>query len=122
LGYDSPSKSISQAEDGLSLLRDLVQRHDARILIGTAYNLGETEAAKSTLLGNHKVVAKNVKNGTEYASYTNDSGYFKFDLPAGEYDVTTAPEYGLAEGESFLSMNGSVPVRKTADAGSTISQ
>ena len=92
LGYDSPSKPISEAEDDISVLRDMGQLKNAGILIGTIQHLGETENDKSAPLANHKVVAKNVKNGSEYTAYTNKEGHFKFDLPVGEYDVTTAPE------------------------------
>jgi hypothetical protein len=63
-------------------------------------------------LNNHKVVAKNVASGAQYVTYTNEKGYFKFDLPVGKYDVTTAPEYSLRQVENFGSMLGSVPVEK----------
>jgi hypothetical protein len=112
LGYDSPSKPIGEAEDGISLLRDLGHLQTTGILIGTIYHLGgDPEAARQTPLADHKVVAKNVANGTEYTAYTNEKGYFKFDLPVGKYDVATAPEYGLRQVEDFFgSMPGSVPV------------
>ena len=111
LGYDSPSKPIGEAEDDISLVRDLRHVKNAGILIGTLQHLGETEDAKAAPLANHKVIAKNVKDGSVYTAYTNQKGHFRFDLPKGEYDVTTAPEYGLGEVESFLSMQGSVPVQ-----------
>jgi hypothetical protein len=110
LRYDSPSKPISDAEDDISLVRDLGHLKKAGILIGTIQHLGETEDVKPVPLTSHKVVAKNVRNGSAYTAYTNQKGHFRFDLPVGEYDVTTAPEYGLGEVESFLSMQGSIPV------------
>jgi|CZKY01.1.fsa_nt_gi hypothetical protein len=113
LGYDSPSQPISEAEDGMSLLRDLGRLKNTGILIGTIHHLGsDPEVAHPTPLADHKVVAKNIANGTEYTAYTNEKGHFKFDLPVGKYDVTTAPEYGLREVENFGSMQGSVPVEK----------
>jgi hypothetical protein len=112
LEYDSPSKPISDAEDDISLVRDLGHLKKTGILIGTIQRLGETEDANADPLANHKVVAKNVKNGRVYTAYTNQKGHFRFDLPVGEYGVTTAPEYGLGEVESWLSMPGSIPVAK----------
>jgi hypothetical protein len=113
LGYDSPSKPISEAEDGISLLRDLGHLKSTGILIGTIHHLGsDPEVAHPTPLANHKVVAKNVANGAEYTAYTNEKGYFKFDLPVGKYDVITAPEYGLRQVENFGSMLGSIPAEK----------
>jgi hypothetical protein len=111
LSYDSPSKPLSEAEDDISMLRDLGHLKSAGVLIGTVHRLGDTEDEKSVPLANHKLIAKNVRNGTEYSAYTNEKGYFKFDLPVGTYDVATAPEYGLQEIETFGSMmQGSVPV------------
>jgi hypothetical protein len=113
LPYDSPSEPISEAEDGISMLRDLRRLKGTGILIGTIQHLGsDPEVAHPTPLANHKVVAKNVANGTKYTAYTNKKGHFKFDLPVGKYDVTTAPEYGLRQVENFGSMLGSVPVEK----------
>ena len=77
LGYDSPSKAISEAEEDISLVRDLGYLKNAGILVGTIQNLGETEDAKAAPLASHKVVAKNVKNGGEYTAYTNQKGHFK---------------------------------------------
>jgi hypothetical protein len=110
LSYNSPSKPISEAEDEISMLRDLGHLKDAGILIGTVERLGDSEDVKPLPLANYQLVAKNVKNGIEYTARTNDRGYFKFDLPAGAYDVATAPEYGLRVVESLGSMLGSVPV------------
>jgi hypothetical protein len=111
--YDGPSKPISKAEDDVSMLRDLGRLTDTGIIVGTIERWGETGDAIPTPLSNHKVVAKNVKNGAEYSTSTSDDGYFRFELPVGSYDVTPAPEYGLVEVEAFLSMmKGSVPVEK----------
>ncbi len=110
LSYNSPSKPISEAEDEISMLRDLGHLKDAGILIGTVERLGDSEDVKPLPLANYQLVANNVKNGIEYTAHTNEKGYFKFDLPAGKYNVATAPEYGLREVESFGSMLGSVPV------------
>src|SRR5215471_2122544 len=77
LGYDGPSKPIGDAADDISMLRDL--RHldgNTGILIGTVARLEVSESAPPAPpartikgiapLANHKVAAKNVKNGTEY--------------------------------------------------------
>jgi len=113
LSYDGPSQPISEAEDGISVLRDLGHLKSTGVLIGIIQHLGsDPEVAHPTPLANHKVVAKNVANGAEYTAYTNEKGHFKFDLPVGKYDVTTAPQYGLREVENFGSMQGSVPVEK----------
>jgi hypothetical protein len=115
LSYSGPSKPISEAEDDISMLRDLRHFKSTGILIGTIERLGDkrdTEDARPTPLANHKVVAKNVANGTQYTEYTNEKGHFKFNLPVGTYDVTTAPEYGLREVEGFGSMLGSISVEK----------
>jgi len=112
LSYGGPSKPISEAEDDISLLRVLGHLKSTGILIGTIERLGETEHSNPTPLANHKVVAKSVANGTEYSAYTSEKGYFKFELPVGKYDVTTAPEYGLREVEGFGSMRGSISVEK----------
>jgi hypothetical protein len=119
LGYDSPSKPISEAEDGISLLRDLGHLKNTGILLGTIERLEVTEKVTPTPsvnikvvapLASHTVVAKNVETGALYTAYTNEKGYFKFALPVGKYDVAPAPEYGLRQVENFRSMQGSVPV------------
>lgn len=113
LSYDGPSKPILEAEDDLSMLRSLGRLTDGGIIIGTIERLGEGNDEKPTPLANRKVVAKNVKNGDEYSAYTNERGYFSFELPVGAYDVNPAPEYRLREAEGFLSMlKGSIPVEK----------
>lgn len=71
LAHDGPSKPINEAEDGISLLRDLRQLKSTGILIGTIQHLGsDPEVVQPTPLANRKVVAKNVANGAEYAVYT----------------------------------------------------
>jgi carboxypeptidase family protein len=110
LSYAGPSKPIGESEDDISMLRDLGHLKNAGILIGTIERLGDTEDGEGAPLANHKVVAKNVANRTQYTAYTNEKGHFKFKLPVGTYDLTTAPEYGLREVESFGSMLGSIPV------------
>jgi hypothetical protein len=110
LSYAGPSKPIGESEDDISMLRTLGHLKNAGILIGNIERLGDTEDGEAAPLANHKVAAKSVKNGREYTAYTNQKGHFRFDLPVGEYNVTTAPEYGLGEVESFLSMQGSIPV------------
>jgi len=120
LGYDSPSKPTSEAEDDISMLRDLGHLKNTGILIGTIERLEVTEKETPVPsvsvkvvapLANHKVVAKNVASGAQYTTYTNEKGYFKFEMPAGTYDVTTAAEYGLRQVEDFRSMEGSVSVQ-----------
>jgi hypothetical protein len=113
LSYDGPSKPITEAEDDLSMLRSLGRLTDRGIIIGTIERWGGSGDAKPTPLANHKVVAKNVKTGDEYSTYTSEGGHFKFELPVGRYDVTPASEYRLVEVEGFLSMlEGSIPVEK----------
>jgi hypothetical protein len=111
LSYDGPSKPVTKAEDDISMLRKLGRLTDTGIITGTIERLGESPAGMPTPLANHKVVAKNVKSGDEYSAYTSESGHFTFELPVGSYDVTLAPEYGLAEVEGLGSMlKGSIPV------------
>lgn len=110
LSYDGPSEPISDAEDDISMLRELGHLENTGILIGNIESMGDTEDVNPVPLENHKVLAKNITSGAEYTANTNQEGHFKFVLPVGNYDVSTAPEYGLREVESFLSMQGSVPV------------
>jgi hypothetical protein len=113
LSYDGPSEPIAKAEADVSMLRDLGRLTDTGMIIGTIERLGEDGEAMSTALANHKVVARNVKNGAEYRTNTNKDGRFTFELPVGNYDVTPSAEYGLVEVQAFLSMmKGSVPVEK----------
>lgn len=121
LGYDGPSKPMSEAEDDISMLRDLGHLKNTGILIGTIERLEVTENVTPVRsvnykvvapLANQKVVAKDVASSAQYTTYTNEKGHFKFVLPAGTYDVTTAAEYGLRQVENFRSMEGSVLVQK----------
>ncbi len=110
LSYAGPSKPLSEADDDISMLRDLAHLTNSGILVG---RIDQRDSEEKTIpLADHKVIAKNAATGTEYTAYTSHSGHFKFVLPVGTYDVTTASEYGLHEVESFLSMRGEVPVRK----------
>jgi hypothetical protein len=114
LSYDGPSEPITNAEDDVSMLRKLGRLTDNGIITGAIERLGETGDVMPSPLSNHKVVAKNVKNGAEYSAYTSERGHFTFELPVGTYDVTPAPEYGLLEvQEGFAPMlKGSIPVEK----------
>ncbi len=114
LSYDSPSKPITKAEDDISMLRKLGRLTDTGIIIGTIERLSETQNVMSTPLANHKVVAKNAKNGQEYSAYTSEDGHFTFELPVGKYDVVPAAEYGLVEVEEGFApmLKGSIPVVK----------
>jgi hypothetical protein len=114
LSYDGPSKPITKAEDDVSTLRKLGGLADTGIIIGTIERLGETGDAIPTPLANHKVVARNVKNGDEYSAHTSEGGHFTFELPVGRYDVTLAPEYGLLEVEEGFApmLKGSIPAEK----------
>jgi len=113
LGYESPSKPIEAADDDISMLRDLGRLTGSGILIGNVQRLGETYDVKPTPLSNHKVVAKSVTDDSKYTAYTNDNGYFKFELPAGSYNLTATSEQGFREVDSFDSMlGGSIPVGK----------
>jgi hypothetical protein len=114
LSYASPSGPISEAEDDIATLRDLQRLKNIGVLIGNIEHLPDSEDSNPTPLANHRVVAKNVTNGTEYTASTNEMGHFKFNLPAGDYEVATAPEYDLQEVENlgFGMLSGSVPVEK----------
>lgn len=117
LDYNSPSGPTSDAEDNISVLRDLSHHPDKGLLIGSIYRSGNKDK-DSAPLANHKVVAKNVSTHVQFDAFSNEKGHFKFLLPVGRYDVTIAPEYGLQEtnpefvlGLSLgLSLSGSIPV------------
>jgi hypothetical protein len=113
MSYASPSKPITEAEDDVSMLRKLERLTDRGIIIGIIEHVVEGSDAKSTPLANHRVLAKNVKNGDEYSAYTNERGRFEFELPVGQYDVAPGSEYRLVEVSGFGSMlKGSIPVEK----------
>jgi len=107
--YDSPSEPIGNARDNLSLLRRLVQLKDAGILTGTV-KLEQGEGELSKAVTDHTILARDVNSGKLYSSRTNDEGFFMFELPAGEYRLSMAPEYHLQETDSFLSLQGDVTV------------
>jgi len=112
LSYDGPSKPITEAEDDISMLRNLGRLTDRGIIIGTIERLGEG-GEKRTPLSDSRVVAKNVKTRDEYSTYTNERGHFEFELPVGQYDVAPASEYGLVEVTgSFSMLKGRIPVWK----------
>lgn len=111
--YDGSSKPLSAADDDISMLRRLVRLTDSGMLVGKVDRVAGTNGGESTPLGNHKVIAKNVKDRMKYTVSTSENGYFEFELPPGSYDLSTAPEYALKEIETFGSMlRGSVPVEK----------
>jgi hypothetical protein len=113
LSYDSPSRPIAEADDDISMLRNLGRTKDTGIIVGTIYRFDEGDSVQPMRLANHKIAAKNVDTGAEYWADTSKNGYFKFDLPVGRYDVAPAPEYGLVEAEEPLSMmKGSIPAEK----------
>ena len=110
LSYASPSKPIGESEDDISMLRDLGHLDHAGILIGTINRLGDTDDESEIPLANHKVVAMNVATRMQYEAYTSEKGRFEFKLPVGTYNVTPAPDYGLREVKSLVSLQGSIPV------------
>jgi len=116
--FQSSSKPITVAAGEVSMLRDLVRLRDSTshtdsgILMGKVARLTGTNDKKFIPLVNHKVIAHNVKDNTKHTAYTNESGYFKFALPPGSYDIAAAPEYGLQEVDTSSSMPGSVPLEK----------
>jgi hypothetical protein len=113
MSYDGPSKPITEAEDDISMLRDLEHLGDTGLIIGTIELLRGSNNAKPTPIANLEVIAKNIKTGDKYSAYTNERGYFEFRLPVGEYDVNPAPTHGLAEVTGPFSMlKGSIPAEK----------
>lgn len=110
--YDGSSKPLTTADDDISMLRHLVRLTDSGMLVGKVDRLAGPKDRESIALANHKVVAKNVKDLIKYTAYTNENGYFEFELPPGSYDLSAA-EYAFKEVETFGSMlRGSVPVEK----------
>jgi hypothetical protein len=111
--YDGSSKPLTAAEDDISMLRQLVRLTESGMLVGKVDLLKGRKDGESNPLANHEVIANNVKGGIKYTTYTNENGYFQFELPPGSYDLSAAPEYALEEVETFGSMlRGSVPVEK----------
>jgi hypothetical protein len=113
LQYDGPSKPIAEADDDISTLRDLGRLTNKGLIIGTMERWNEGGAVKPTRLADHQVIARDVNTGALYSTFTSESGYFRFDLPEGTYDIAPAPEYGLVEIDMPLSaMKGSILVQK----------
>ena len=110
--YDGRSKPLTAAEDDISTLRHLVRLTDSGMLVGKVDRREGPKDSEFIPLANHKVIAKNAK-GIKYTAYTNENGYFEFELPPGSYDLSAAQEYALEEDETIGSMlRGSVPVEK----------
>jgi hypothetical protein len=113
LWHGGPSKPLLEAQDKLSMLRDMANLKDSGLLVGTVERIKNppkrerlvlnkekmvvTKAATTALLKNHQVIAKNVETGATQVTKTNDNGYFQFDLPAGTYEISVAPKYHLRE-------------------------
>jgi hypothetical protein len=112
LPHDSPSGPISEADDEISMLRQLVRAKDSGLLVGTVSIREERQDGRATTLASHRVIAREVTRGSLHSTYTSANGYFLFNLPAGSYDVIVAPEYGLHAFEGLGPMlDGSVPVK-----------
>ena len=102
VAWDSPSKPVSEAEDDIETLRHLAALTDTGILIGRVVRIGPTfDALNPTAVPNHKLIAKSVQSGTEYAAFTNMNGRFELELPPGSYDVTASTEQGLRDADPF---------------------
>lgn len=113
LSYDGPSKPVATARGDILMLRDFARLKDSGILVGTVESPAEAGDRKLVPIANQKVVAKSEKGGIRLTAYTDENGYFKFELPAGSYDVTIKPEHGFREVESFdYSLRGSIPMEK----------
>ena len=109
--YDGGSKPLTAAEDDIPMLRHLVRLTDSGLLVGKVHRLAGPKDGTPIPFANHKIIAKNVKDVIEYSAYTNENGYFEFELPPGSYDLSVAPEYGLEETFGGM-LPGSVPVEK----------
>jgi hypothetical protein len=102
VSFDTPSKPVTEAEDDIATLRDLVGLTDKGILIGNVVRTGATtDNLNPTAVPNHRVVAKSWPSGTEYIAFTNLNGRFEVELPSGSYDVTAATEQGLRDAKPF---------------------
>lgn len=112
LGYDSPSKPIRQAQQDISMLRHLSKLTDSAILTGNLTRIVSNNPWKSAPAPNHKVVAKRVSDGVEYAALTDSSGHYEVELPPSTYNLSANTQRGLwaPEGEGAFWKHGCVDV------------
>jgi len=92
------SKPIAVADYDIALLRRLPQLTNAGILIGAVMRVGDTTDTYNPMpLANHKVVAKSVTGGRDYATYTDYKGRFEIELPVGSYELSASTAQGLGD-------------------------
>lgn len=100
--WHGPSKPVSEAEFEIVTLRRMVQLTHKGILTGNVVRIGETLNKKNPRpLPNHKVIAKNLKSGTEFIVSTDSKGHFTFEIPGGRYEVSASTRQGLRDAEPF---------------------
>jgi hypothetical protein len=100
--WHSPSKPVSEANDDIATLRRMRELTDKGILTEHVFRIGETvDNLNPTAVPNYKVIAKNLRTGTEYIAFTNSKGRFEFELPHGRYEVRASTKQGLRDAGPF---------------------
>ena len=109
LSYGSPSKPMPDAAKDLAFLQRLEHLFDEGIITGFVQR-PEWDAKEKVdqylNVAGHKIVARNLSNGTEYAATTDKEGNYEFTpLPSGKYNLSANTAEGVWAEE------GSVQVR-----------
>ena len=112
LGYGSPSGPVTDTQKSIATLRRLAQIPGSGIIRGQVVHPVWNEADKAQTypaVPNHKLVAKRIADGAEYATRTDSDGRYEFEpLPAGSYNLTANTAQGLwaEEGRTDVHSHG----------------
>jgi hypothetical protein len=104
LPFDSPSRSLSQAQDEIAMLRHLARLTDSGILRGNLTRTVSKNPWKFAPVPNHKVLATRASDGAEYAALTDGDGHYEFELPPDSYRLTANSGRGLWAPEGTINV------------------
>lgn len=104
LGYDSPSKPITEAQADIERLRHLQNLTDSGLLSGTLTRIVSKDPWKFSRVPNRTIVIKAASKEAEFTARTNSNGYYEIDVPPNSYILSANTEPGLWAPETRASV------------------
>src|SRR5258708_1553992 len=102
LGYDSPSKPITEAQADITRLRHLPKLNDSGLLTGTLTRIVSKNPWKVSRVPNRTVLVKS--RNAEFTAQTDDNGHYEIEVPPNTYTVSANTEVGLWAPETNTSV------------------
>ena len=100
------SGPLQDRQEDIALLRRMMRLDGSGLIMGYVESVAKSEKIVTSLpIPNHKVLAREVPGGTEYAATTDKEGDYEFEpLPPGLYKLSANTETGLWAEEGYINV------------------